>query len=292
MPCRSRIARGLWAGLLWAALSVSEASVTHYVSFGMPVSRLKAQLRVAGQGLDDTVLFRGFPESMGYSEFIQKLMPLIRDLPKEKRPHIGIDPRAFELNGILKVPVSLSLGQRDEGSARYPVTEPDPRTRMQRLLAGVTPDRWRAELMRTPIAQPSAPLPLAHQEDYHRIEPSFHLPTSLESPDGRVLVKAGTTLNPLALWPAEKPFLVMAIEDEQSITSVQKRYKALDGHAHLLASGLNPGEMDARLEAISRKFQAPVYPLPRHWLDRLRMTSVPAEVRAKGTVLEIRQWPP
>lgn len=136
MPCHSRIARGLWAGLLWAALSVSEASVTHYVSFGMPVSRLKAQLRVAGQGLDDTVLFRGFPESMGYSEFIQKLMPLIRDLPKEKRPHIGIDPRAFELNGILKVPVSLSLGQRDEGSARYPVTEPDPRIRMQRLLAG------------------------------------------------------------------------------------------------------------------------------------------------------------
>lgn len=292
MPCRSRVIGRLALGLLLIGLSECEASVTRYVSFGMPYTLLKDHFKTAGQHPNEKIVFRGLPESMGYTGFIQSLLPLIRDLPRDKRPPIGIDPDAFDAAGIVKVPVIQEDGHKDERAAIYPVTEPDPRIRMRMALTRLSLPEWEAALMRkSPIPQ-AAPFPRATKISCHRIEPSFHLPRSLQNAEGVVLAKAGATLNPLTRLPIGVSLLVMEVGESKSIDAVRERFKDLQGHAQILVAGLNPGEVDPRLEAISRLFQGPAYPIPRRWLDQLRITGLPAEVRSVGTVLEVCQWPP
>ena len=292
MPCRSRLRGGVAIALLWTGLSASEASVTHYVSFGMPDALLKQHMREAGRHRDQRVVFRGLPESMGYPGFIRTLMPLIEAIPRHQRPSIGIDPAAFDHAGIVKVPVTEEDGRKDERAAKYPVTEPDPRIRMREKLRRISLFEWRAALMRKPSTPETAVFPRATESSNHRIEPSFHLPRSLENAEGRVLVKAGATANPLMEVPMGISLLVMAIGDSKTIDAAQARYQALQGNAQLLVAGVNPGAPDPRLESLSQEFKAPVYPIPLRWIDQLKITGLPAEVRSVGTVLEVRQWPP
>lgn len=268
------------------------ASITRYVSFGMPEGVLKAELKAAGAGVHEMVIFRGLPEPGGYPRFIQQLFPLIRELPKGHRPRIGVDPKAFEVAAVSKVPVMEIRGRKDDRMARYPVIEADPRPRMQGQLAKLTTAEWRRELMQGIPRNTVIGIPASPSDTTFTLDPLLQLPRSLTNAQGMILGMKGQTANPLTQWPAETALLILDPLDLRQQDAVTRRLKALNGQAHLLAVGTTSGFPNQAFQDLSGKMQVPVYMLPRRWIDLLQITALPAEVQFQKALITVRQWRP
>lgn len=292
MPCLFKY-RLLMMGAFWIfGMTPIEASVTHYVSFSMPETLLKEQLRAAGKGNDDRVLFRGLPESGGYPAFIRQLIPLIRELPKSERPRISIDPMAFEEAHVTRVPVLVDGAINDIRKAQYPVQELDPRIGMRDAVSRVTPAMWKAALLKETKGKYPARHPRALSETQRTLEPVYRLPHPLQGADGRVLVAAGQVAKPLKVLPGAATLWIVDPEDDRQIDAIRSRERSPQESPILLLAGPEPGRREDRLETLQNELMLPVYPAPEPWIELLQIRSLPAEVRVKDSSLEVRQWPP
>ena len=292
MPCRSKLQKMGWLLLISGTLSTVEASVHRYVSFGMPDALLKEQLQAAGRAHDETIVFRGLPEPGGYPRFIRQLAPLLKALPKARRPAVVIDPKAFVTAGIDRVPVREVMGRFDVQDARYPVIEPDPRVRMQQRLKGLSTEAWHTALR--PQTRPATleAYPPATSESRVRLDATFTLPRALHTADGRIFAKQGQTADPLTLFPLPAPIIIMDAQRPESIAAVRQRLQTLKGPAQLLAAGLNPDQAPGVIARVSTELGAPIYLAPPGWLSQLRINTLPAEVQVIDSRIEVRQWPP
>ena len=290
MPCRFKTPLLSAMVLLFLGITPGNASVTRFVSFSMPETSLKEAMRAAGKSMDETVVFRGLPESGGYPAFIRQLIPLIRDLPKSERPRIRIDPKAFDQEAIAKVPVVQEGSYQDLRHARYPVTEPDPRTRMREAISKVTPAMWKAALLKDDAQINPRRLPRSTAESRFTLEPVYRIPRTLKGASGNVLAAEGQSANPLDVLPGPFSFLMLDPDDARQVQAVRERQQDLKGSILLLA-GLRPGQSDSTLLTWLKASEVPIYPIPDRWLEQLRIMRLPAEVRAKGSVLEVREWP-
>jgi len=292
MHCHFKPSALIGIALVLGGLSSVKASVTRYVSFGMPDGVLKAHLRAAGSQPETRVIFRGLPEPGGYPVFIRRLLPLIQDLPKNERPPIGLDPAAFEQAGIGTVPVLEVNQERKAEGRQYPITEPDPRIHMRKILARLTPSEWRRALLREGPQARKQTLPSATFESQMTLDPVFQLPNSIIDTGGRVLAAAGATANPLTLLPSEVSLLILDIEDQRQRETVLQRLKKNKGDTWVLAAGRTPGVQDAKIQALSDQMKTPILPLPQRWLDQFRISRLPVEVKTTRSTIEIRAWPP
>jgi hypothetical protein len=292
MPCRFK-PLSLLAIALWIfGVGPGEASLIRYVSFSMPEPLLKEQLRAAGKGADERVLFRGLPEPGGYPAFIRQLIPLIRELPKSERPRISIDPKAFEQADVSRVPVLGDGDIKDTRQARYPVTEKDPRIGMRDAVSRITPAMWKAALLKDPSNRHLPRHPRSLSETHTTLEPVYRLPHPLKGADGRVLLAGGQSANPLEVLPTEASFWIVDPEDARQLEAIRTRERPLKGSPILLLSGLQPGKIDGRVETLFNELKMPVYPVPERWLEQLQIGALPAEVRTRGSLLVVRQWQP
>lgn len=279
-------------GLALGSLSSAQASITRYVSFGMPDGLLKAQLRAAGSQPETRVIFRGLPEPGGYPVFIRRLVPLIQDLPKNERPPIGLDPAAFEQAGIGTVPVLEVDQERRAEGRQYPVTEPDPRIHIRKTLARLTPSEWRRALLKEAPQERKPPLPSATSESRVTVEPVIRLPQNIMDTGGRILASAGETANPLTLLPSEVSLLILDIDDESESEAVAQHLKNIQGDTWVVAAGRTPGVQDSKIQQLSNHMKTPIFPMPQRWLDQLRISRLPVEVKTTRSKIEIREWPP
>ena len=292
MRCLFKLRALMGIGLALGSLTSAQATVTRYVSFGMPDALLKAQFRAAGSQQETRVIFRGLPELGGYPAFIRRLVPLIQDLPKNERPPIGLDPAAFEQAGIGTVPVLEVDQERKAEGRQYPVTEPDPRIHMRKTLAALTPTEWRRALLKEAPQERKPPLPSATSESRLTVDPVFRLPQSIMDTGGRVLSAAGETANPLTLLPSEVSLLILDIDDQRQSEVVVQRLNSIQGDTWVLAAGRTPGIQDSKIQKLSDHMKTPILPLPQRWLDQFRISHLPVEVRTTNSKIEIRQWPP
>lgn len=279
-------------GLISSGIHPSDASVTRYVSFGMPEALLREHLKAAGMKAGEKVLFRGLPESGGYPAFIQKLLPLIQSIPKEQRPRIGVDPKAFDEAQISRVPVMVGQGFKDARSARYPIIESDPRALIKKSLSRISAAEWKARLLQSEPQKTKTPLPRATVESTLSLNPRLRLPNPVLNDAGKVLAAAGQSANPLLTVPNGWSFLIMNSGDQRQIEAVIRRLKDHQDNLHLFAEGGVPGVLDQRLQDLSKALDTPIYPLPERWIAPLRITALPAEVTFRSELIEVRQWPP
>jgi conjugal transfer pilus assembly protein TraW len=210
-----------------AAEQFKQASTIVFISLGMPDEDLR-YLFNEGRGKKDVVfLLRGsFNDDM--KETMQRLAKLA-DLDKEKAPappNVMILPQAFANYQIDAVPVvfrqargnakdwfkavgapSLAIAAKaiDEGQAGrvlgklYPIAERDIVERMREAASKFDWGKWRRHMAADWRAkfENGTPLPVALNDASYTVDLSITFPSDLTDKDGKVVVKAGTRVNPL-----------------------------------------------------------------------------------------------
>jgi Type-F conjugative transfer system pilin assembly protein len=280
-----RLGQGLWLlaiGLIPLG-SGTEASVTHYVSLSMPASVIAAH-----QTPGSTLVLRGFPKGAHAMDPFMPLIPSLRTIPPDLRPTIVINPTAFEMHHIDKVPVTFRDGAWDRGSAHYPVIERDPRLALRAALQRITPEQLRSELMRSSDERSSPQIPIATEVQRHSLRPRFQLKDPLIDQEAHPILQGDTMASPpLGLW-GNRSLLVIHPNDPKQLNVAREELER-DPSLVLLGVGNQPGSVSmGKGDSASRGMLG----MPSNWLHALGIKALPARILMTDDRIEVTSWPP
>jgi conjugal transfer pilus assembly protein TraW len=309
--------------LLFASLSLGEAA-------------LKALLRDAA-ATDTTVVFRGIPEGRTLGQGIRHLHQLLAGI--EPPPSVTIDPVAFRRWGVTTVPQLIKvkndalitraagitsrdwLRRRSETGAVGdlgtwgPVvspSEPDLLETLQARLGQLDLATLKQEAISQFWSRQRFPdLPPARQDRTQWLDPTVELQTALRDAEGRVLVPAGTRINPLAKLPfrqalvvfdARNPLQLQRVQDwlapqseifaSSAMAPVQNAsedaYKNAYQRITLVTTGISPAAGWDDWAALEQQFARPVYLLNTALQARFQLREVPAVIDAVGERFRVR----
>jgi len=204
---------------------VKGAQAIVYISLGMPDRELRLLFR-DGVGRKDVVyLLRGtFDNDM--AETRKRLFALVDTKDRRQQPNVFLLPQAFRNYHITQVPTvfvqdphkkadwyaikgapSLELARKEVEDGRgnttigdtWPIAEEDIAERMRATAKGYDWDAWKHTLT-ADLAQKFTegnPLPYALSDDSYLVDMGVTFPEDVKDKNGKVLIKAGTRINPL-----------------------------------------------------------------------------------------------
>jgi conjugal transfer pilus assembly protein TraW len=303
----------------WIAQHESKSTTLVFISMSMPPEVLKqlfAQVW-ANKPLRDSAVFivRGWPEQpTGLAALVSEIGQLQPTL--QHQVNVSVDPLLFSAHHVEQVPVVLHLSPRghwhtitgegygvvdavrriDEGKTQpdhagetWPVLEPNMVTAMESRIkrynfkaqqARVEQSAWSA------LPGQAAKLPESPVRLHAFFNPSIVATHDIRLPDGRLMVKAGTVINPLAqnmpwqnlhyaVFNASKPWEV----------AQAKAWAAQYPSIQLLMT--EPPNTQAGFAAVAQAFGAPVFVASPLVVSRIGVTATPALVRVEGLELAI-----
>jgi conjugal transfer pilus assembly protein TraW len=166
----------------------------------------------------------------------------------------------------------------------FPILEEDMRTTIQQRFAAKIPElkQQLTDSVRN-YRLPTIPRPTTDTARTLLVDPSLTLQNDVVAPDGRLIAKAGTRVNPLRTIALVRTYLVVdASDDRQLAWAVQQIMVGATRPTTLL---LTDGDLSAIMATVPAG--TPVYPAPPELFTRFSVDSVPARLSRAGDQLRI-----
>jgi conjugal transfer pilus assembly protein TraW len=166
----------------------------------------------------------------------------------------------------------------------FPILEEDMRTTIQQRFEAKIPElkQQLTDSVRN-YRLPTIPRPTTATARTLLVDPSLTLQNDVVAPDGRLIAKAGTRVNPLRTIALVRTYLVVdASDDRQMVWAVQQIMAGATRPTTLL---LTDGDLAAVMAAVPAG--TPVYPAPPELFTRFPVDSVPARLSRAGDQLRI-----
>lgn len=301
-----------------AAPEPSARRVTVFLSRALGEQALREAFRAAAGRADTVVVFRGLAEGERLRDFVRAVAQWTAGI--EPPPAVQLDPLAFRAGAVTTVPeiqvteggielarvrgltdpgwllARIAAGARGDLGPQGPtvaVLEPDLIETLQRRLAALDLAQLRERaLARFWTRADFVVLPEASAPRERRIDPSVVAGRDLLLPDGTLLVRAGERLNPLAHLPLTRRLVVFDATRPAQVAAARRLGQVSGAPVTYLATRLPRAEGWEALRRIEDTLAAPVYLLSAALRERLALERVPAEARAEGPLLVVREVVP
>ena len=136
-------------------------------------------------------------------------------------------------------------------------------------------------------------LPAAERARERLIDPTIQAKADIRHPDGRVIVRAGETVNPLDRMPFSQRLVVFDATSPAQVAKARALGEAPGGWpADLPGDALRPGRGWDGFRAVEDALDAPVYLLTPDLRTRFALERVPATVEARDGRFVVREYPP
>lgn len=281
----------------------------------------KAQLRdlfllAAGQR-ETQILFRGIGEEESLLDFMASLAPLLANI--QPPPTVLIDPTAFRAFHIQSVPTlvatapdgrelarvsglvrahwlrdALEEGKRGDLGVRGPIraiAELDLLELIHQRLARLDFKRLGERAVERAFDRlVFETLPTASEERTRWIDPTLTAPADIHLPDGRLLVGAGESINPLEKLPFTQRLVVFDASDSRQLAWAETlaRAPAQKPTTYLLTGLQRAGGWD-ELTGVMERLERRVFLLTPEIRQRFALTRVPALVEALGRQFRVQE---
>lgn len=296
-----------------------------FASFSIPRPALKALLAQATDP-NVTLVLRGVPRGATVPEAVRRLKQLVSE--DGSVPNVLLDPTLFRRHQVQRVPTFVlergageqpvvavgavnvgwlrrmasmaqhgtsDLGKRAED---YEIAEVDFIQEMQQRLARIDWAARREAAIEGFWLKHEAQfvsLPEARERRERRVNPSVRVTEDLLDAEGRLLVAAGHTINPLNWAPLSKTIIVFRGTDPRHVATATHLARAAQANGRgviLLTTSIDPEQGWQHLSQLERTLAGSVYVLPKALVDRFEISHIPATVASRGHELVVTEVPP
>lgn len=307
------------------AANVARRRLLIFGSLAIPRVTLESLLEQAAQ-TDVVFVLRGLPRGSSLRGLVRQLSDLAPD--HERVPHVIVDPTLFQRYGVERAPTFVfergdagppiiaigavnvawmrriepnvpkggeRLGNRAES---YAIAEPDLIREMQARVAGIDWEAKRHAALASfwsRHADAFVDLPEAKQAREFLVDPTVRVVQDLEDAEGRVLVAAGETFNPLRWVPLSKTVIVFRGTDAGHVAAAQELARAARQQGRgviLLTTQLERARAWEHLSELEDELGATVYVLPAELIGRFHLENIPAAIAPRGLQLLVQERPP
>ncbi|WP_162997725.1 TrbC family F-type conjugative pilus assembly protein [Pseudomonas sp. LTJR-52] len=303
-------------------------SMLLFVSLSLGKAALKEVFEMASERQDVVLVFRGVPEGMKLDEGMKHYQHLIAEY--DPLPNLVIDPTLYRDFKVVEVPTIIAMddpahnefvdrkvlarveglsspewlekqvadGQTGDQGRRGPVMEIAEQDLIEMMQERVASVDWEAKKQaavgRFWQKQQFNYIPPASHSRTRTIDPSVTVLQDLTGADGKVLMKAGTVLNPLDQVPFTQALVIFD-------PSVPGQMKILDRVLPELAKQPNirqltylATQMDKEqgwkgYTDLSNRFEAPVYLVTKEIIERFEIEHTPSIVTSDGKVFVVKE---
>jgi len=287
-----------------------------FVSFALGESVLKGIFQEAS-GQDDVLLvLRGPKPRQKLQDLFAELKVLLKDI--DPVPNIVIDPTRFQKWAVTAVP-EIVVEEHDQASLRvkgvtslawlksrqaagrqgdlgrfgavYEIAEVDLLEEIKRRLAAIDwPQKQQQALARFWEQRRFEALHVAQEDRERLIDLTVTAPRDLIAPNGKLIIQAGQTVNPLDKMPLGLCLLVFDATQTAQIATV-RQWSCRDKKARVmyLATALSRRDGWEGLKALETVLQAPVYLLTPDVRERFQLQKTPALVEQSGNRVVVRE---
>ena len=287
-----------------------------FVSFALGESVLKGIFQEAS-GQDDVLLvLRGPKPRQKLQDLFAELKVLLEDI--DPVPNIVIDPTRFQKWAVTAVP-EIVVEEHDQASLRvkgvtslawlksrqaagrqgdlgrfgavYEIAEVDLLEEIKRRLAAIDwPQKQQQALARFWEQRRFEALHVAQEDRERLIDLTVTAPRDLIAPNGKLIIQAGQTVNPLDKMPLGLCLLVFdATQTAQVATVRQLSCRDKKARVMYLATALSRRDGWEGLKALETVLQAPVYLLTPDVRERFQLQKTPALVEQSGNRVVVRE---
>lgn len=293
------------------------------ISWSMTERDINSAMSLASQDQDILVVFRGFIDS-DIKNSIKRLHNVVSKY--NPVPNVVIDPKPFQTHQVTSVPsliytpdpvapartykvsglldpawlkrestyspANLDFGQKGNVTS---VIELDPVQVMQKRVASIDWDKKRKDAAdRFWSKQSFLDLPLVLTASKRVVDPTVTLKSDILDQEGRALIKAGSTVNPLSVMQLTKPLIVFDSTDSNQILYVSKLIEQLrlsGKNPLLLSTRFDQSDAWASYQKLLDKLSTHVYKLTDDVRDRFQIRAVPSLVYSSGSVFIVEEHP-
>jgi conjugal transfer pilus assembly protein TraW len=291
-----------------------------FASFSLGEDGLLDLLQTASEINDAVVIFRGITDEKDFAGSIMRIQKLAaRQSPIARTV---IDPTLFEKYGVSVVPTIVELDQADRSEIARVSGMSSNRWIREKISVGRTGDlgvrgdveeileRNLVDVMKEKVAaidwgkkkeesierfwtkQEFIELPVARKNAVKEIDPTVVLTADLKDPSGKVLVPAGTRINPLEQSAFTQAVIVFDATDSKQIAAVDREFKTISlqyPKVTLISTQFSSDEGWAFYKKITKRYSKPVYKLTPEITHRFEINKVPSVVTAKGNKFVVRE---
>ena len=265
------------------------------------------------------VVFRGVAEGEPLMGFVREIHTLLQGL--DPVPLVEIDPTPFRQTGAAVVPVLVLSGPQGEiarvsglTSAAWlqeqvrtghqgdlgargpvePIAEPDMIAEIHRRIQALDMDALRERAIQSFWSRARFEhLPAAERSRERLIDPTVQAKADILHPDGRVIVRAGETVNPLERMPFSQRLVVFDATSPAQVAQARVLGEAQGaGRPTYLATGFDRVRGWDGFRAVEDALDEPVYLLTADLRERFALERVPATVEAREGRFVVREYPP
>lgn len=313
--------KDIWGNELPVKEKTAETSILIFASHSLGKQGLDELLGVASNYPNAVVVFRGIPEGTNLGAGVKKIQKLAAK--KNPVPNVVINPTLFEKYGVTDVPSIVLLepnasagwdepkaiasvkglsdplwlleqvkqgvlGDQGNRGNIVAINEPDLTKVMQaRALAIDWEEKKRGALARCWKNLPKHRLPTATKRRTREIDPTVVVTQDIVTPDGIVIAREGTKVNPLALRPFTQLVAVFDPLDKTHLARLQKVLPSIQQRSGIqrvtyIATQFCPDKGLDGYNEISDAVDAPVYLLTPDIVERFELQCAPAIIHSSG----------
>ena len=287
-----------------------------FLSFSLGESVLKGIFEEASGQEDVLLVFRGPKPQQKLPGLFAELKVLLKDI--NPVPNIVIDPIRFQKWAVTTVPeiVVEDLGKaslrvkgvtsltwlksrQDVGQQGdlgrfgevFDITELDLLEEIKRRLAAIDwPQKKQQALARFWEKRTFEALPNAQENLQRTVDLTITAPHDLVAPNGKLIIQAGQTVNPLDKMAFGLCLIVFDATQKAQVDTVQQ-WSCRDKKARVmyLATQLPRQDGWEGLKALEQVLKAPVYLLTPDVRQRFQLQKIPALVEQSGNKIQVQE---
>ena len=302
-----------------ASSAASGYRIEILVSWALGEEALREIAAEASSYPNAVMVFHGIPEGQRLRDTVKRLHALLAGL--DPMPNVTIDPPRFERLGTDQVPAlavyaggELIAHARGTYGIRYVLARVGAGARGDLGVVGPTATVTEPSLIEvlkqrlatydfTAARQRAAErywdrlryleLPQAREPRVRRFDPSVLVTADIKDAKGKVIVPAGSRINPLDIAPFHERILVFdASRPEQVALARELAARHRDRRMVLIASRLDRAAGWDGFKQLQDGFRAPVYLLNEPIRARFHVERVPVLIDSEGTDIVVREIPP
>jgi len=287
-----------------------------FLSFSLGESVLKGIFEEASGQEDVLLVFRGPKPQQKLPGLFAELKVLLKDISPV--PNIVIDPIRFQKWAVTTVP---EIVVEDQGKASlrvkgvtsltwlksrqdvgqqgdlgrfgevYDITELDLLEEIKRRLAAIDwPQKKQQALARFWEQRTFEALPNAQENLQRMVDLTITAPHDLLAPNGKLIIQAGQTVNPLEKMAFGLCLIVFDATQKAQVDTV-RQWSCRDKKARVmyLATQLPRQDGWEGLKALEQVLKAPVYLLTPDVHQRFQLQKIPALVEQSGNKIQVQE---